>query len=321
MNPTRMLVAAFAASMITACATTPKGFTDAQINDFRNRGLSVESISGAKSVKVSTKGGAVAAGVIGAVAGAAVGSNPGEVSAKGLQEAQELGAATGALVAVGVDAALAQTRGIAAPVSGFAAALAREQEERSIPVGVGAYQVSVNQRRWELHFDSLFGKDNYVLSYELRMKVKDTAGKSVLTTTCSGVSEKAALDVWRADDSSKVKAAALQYADRCAKHLLGEMGLGAPPSSPRKPSREVDGRDSLSAAIYPEATSYYFDIPAANNPVSNLIIRAAAEQATWVKELADLMVIGSRKPIYLVVGSANDGVARAAVAKATSPQI
>lgn len=227
MNSTRMLTAAFAASMITACATTPKGFTDTQINDFRNRGLRVESVSSAKSVKVSTKGGAVAAGVIGAVAGAAVGSNPGEVSAKGLQEAQELGAATGALVAVGVDAALAQTRGIAAPLSGFAEALARQQEEHAIPVGVGAYQVSVDQRRWELHFDSLFGKDNYVLSYELRIKVKDAQGKSVLTTTCSGSSDKQALDTWRADQDARIRSSAQEYADTCVGELLGQMGLVA----------------------------------------------------------------------------------------------
>lgn len=222
-----MLITAFAASMITACATPPKGFTDTQISDFRNRGLSVGSVSGAKSVKVSTKGGAIAAGVIGAVAGAAVGSNPGDVSARGLQEAQELGVATGTLVAVGVDAALAQTRGIAAPVSGFAAALVRAQEQHSIPVGVGAYQVSVDQRRWELHFDSLFGKDNYVLSYELRMKVKDAQGKFILTTTCSGESDKQALETWRADEDAKIRSSAQQYADACAKELLGQMGLVA----------------------------------------------------------------------------------------------
>jgi len=227
MNLTRMLSTTLAGCLIAACASSPKGFTDSQINDFRTRGLRVESVSGAQSVRVSTKGGALASGVIGAVAGAAVGSNPGEVSAQGLQEARELGSATAGVVSDGLDAALAHTRGVAAPVAGFAASLAREQEARAIVVGAKAYNVAIKQRRWELHFDSLFGKDNYVLSYEMRMEVEDAEGESVLATTCSGTSEKDALDTWRADDNAKIKSSALHYADECARHLLAEMGLVA----------------------------------------------------------------------------------------------
>lgn len=81
-------------------------------------------------------------------------------------------------------------------------------------------------------------------------------------------------------------------------------------------TKEASERAKLSASIWPVSKSYYLEIPAANNPLSNLMIRAAVGQAPWVQELADLMEVGSRETIYLVVGSANDGVARAALAKA-----
>lgn len=100
----------------------------------------------------------------------------------------------------------------------------------------------------------------------------------------------------------------------CYAALISIFFISIAEASPQ-PNQEI--RANLAMSAFPEAKkTYYFDVPAANNILSNLMIRAAAGEAPWVQTLADLMEVGSHQPMYLVVGSANEGVARTAVSKA-----
>ncbi|GLQ52711.1 hypothetical protein GCM10010872_41600 [Dyella flava] len=74
---------------------------------------------------------------------------------------------------------------------------------------------------------------------------------------------------------------------------------------------------ALAAKAFPGHQEYlYIDVPAADNGVSNLMMRAVIGEAAWMEQLTDAMASGANAPIYLVVGGRDNGVAYSAVKKA-----
>ena len=76
-------------------------------------------------------------------------------------------------------------------------------------------------------------------------------------------------------------------------------------------------RAALAAKAFPAQQRFlYFDVPASDNGVSNLMMRAVIGEAAWMKQLTDTMARGASTPTYLVVGSRDNGVAYSAMKKA-----
>jgi hypothetical protein len=72
----------------------------------------------------------------------------------------------------------------------------------------------------------MFGSDNYRLHWQLSASVRDNANKVVMTSVCQGDGDaKQALDAWKADDYAKVKDAARQVGETCARQFMGDIGL------------------------------------------------------------------------------------------------
>lgn len=85
----------------------------------------------------------------------------------------------------------------------------------------------------------------------------------------------------------------------------------------RQTTDEPSKRTALAATAFPEQRRYqYIDIPAADNGLSNLMVRAVIGEAAWMEQLTTAMARGANAPTYLVVGSHDNGVAYSAVKKA-----
>ena len=215
-----------AASLLCACATGPgKGVDAEQIGRFRDQGLTIGKVKAAQAVQVKTKGQAIGSAVIGSVVGSVAASNPSSISPQGMQQAAEFGATAGAVTQRAIAGIGQAVKQVDTPANAMVATITRELDE--LPAAASpAYRIDIHQTVWVLDFDSLFGKDNYRLHWELRARVLDAQDKVVASSQCKGDGdEKQALDSWKADDYAKVKAAALAIGERCAGQFLSDIGL------------------------------------------------------------------------------------------------
>ena len=87
------------------------------------------------------------------------------------------------------------------------------------------------------------------------------------------------------------------------------IGLFGPPSAAAQSTIGQRGewalQDQPSGAIY-------VDIPSTGSTVANWMLGAVAGQATWMDQLTRVMAMGAERPVYLIVGGEDHGVARKA---------
>jgi hypothetical protein len=211
---------------LSACASQPTGVSVDQAAKFREQGLTVGEVKGASSVAVKTKGQAIGSAVLSTAMASAFASTPTSMSAQGLREAQEAGSSAGyltqrTLAAIGNNVEQAQTPGMA-----MAASIHRSLSALPSHPDSAAYHIEIKQTLWLLSYDSMFGADNYRLHWQLNARVLDGANDVVTTSACTGDGDvKQALDTWKADDYAKVKDAARDVGEACARQFLGDIGL------------------------------------------------------------------------------------------------
>lgn len=211
---------------LAGCATQPTGVSVDQIAKIREQGLAIGDVKAAPSVALKTKGQAIGSMVLSTVAASVVASNPSSISPQGMQEAQQAGMAAGSvtqstLAAIGNQVSQTQTPGAA-----MAAAINESLSRINLRSDGAAYHVDIKQTTWLLSYDSMFGSDNYRLHWQLNASVRDHANKVVMTSVCQGDGDtKQALDAWKADDYAKVKDAARQVGETCARQFMGDIGL------------------------------------------------------------------------------------------------
>lgn len=226
MFETRIAVIAVSSMLVAGCAIQPKGISDSHMALIRERGLVVDSVKGASSVQVKTKGMAIGGAVLGTVAGSVVGSNPASMSAQGIGEAQQLGMQTSAMVQRGISDATGHVGQERTPALVMRDAIGEQLSALGVSRDARSFRVNIQQSLWQLSYDSMFGGDNYRLHYEMESSVIGQDGKAVMRSICRGDGEeKKSLDAWRADDYAKVKLVAEEIGASCAKKLLMDVGL------------------------------------------------------------------------------------------------
>jgi hypothetical protein len=213
-------------AVLTGCATQPSGVSDDQVAKFREQGLTVGHVNGGSAVALKTKGKAVGAFMLSTLAASAVASNPASITPQGMQDAQELGRATGDLVQRGVTAIGNNVHQTETPAAAMAAALTHSLSESGMRTDGAAYHIDIKQTQWLLSYDSMFGSDNYRLHWQLDASVRNSADKVVTASVCRGDDDtKQALDTWKANDYAQVKEVARRVGETCAKQLLNDVGL------------------------------------------------------------------------------------------------
>jgi hypothetical protein len=214
------------AMTLAGCATQPTGVSLDQVTKIREQGLAIGDVKGASSVALKTKGQAIGSMVLSTVAASVVASNPSSISPQGLQEAQEAGMAAGDVTRRTLDAIGNHVSQTQTPSAAMAAAINDSLSKMNMRSDNAAYHVDIKQTTWLLSYDSMFGSDNYRLHWQLSASVRDNANKVVMTSVCQGDGDaKQALDAWKADDYAKVKDAARQVGETCARQFMGDIGL------------------------------------------------------------------------------------------------
>jgi outer membrane lipoprotein SlyB len=210
---------------VAGCATQPAGVTTEQSKAFVAQGMAIGKLDGAGSVRVKTKGQAVAGAVIGAVAGS-LASSPTSMTAQGLQQGQEAGMVANSVAQTTVNDATGHVRQDQTPAEFMADYLKQAFGKLSMPADKPVYHVDIQQATWLLDYDSLFGSDNYRLHWQLTAKVVDANGDTVTRSQCQGEGDtKQSLDSWKAGDYAQVKKVAGEVGIRCAKQFLGDIGV------------------------------------------------------------------------------------------------
>jgi hypothetical protein len=92
------------------------------------------------------------------------------------------------------------------------------------------------------------------------------------------------------------------------------LGLMSCASVKQPTSDQGSQRATFAAKVFPEQKKFlYIDVPAADNGVSNLMMRAFMGDAISTKQLMSVMARGASTPTYVVVGSQDNGVAYSAL--------
>ncbi|GAB2589974.1 hypothetical protein ISP15_17950 [Dyella jejuensis] len=82
----------------------------------------------------------------------------------------------------------------------------------------------------------------------------------------------------------------------------------------RPGSDQRSDRLALAAKAFPAQKNFlYVDVPAADNGVSNLMVRAFAGDSATTQHLTSIISRGAIAPTYVVVGSQSNGVAYSTV--------
>ncbi len=217
----KMGMAAMAVVLVAGCATQPKGISDSQIAQIRERGLVVHEVKGASAVQVKSKGMAIGGMVVGSVAGSLAGGG-----ASSIAEAQEIGAQTNALVQRGAAGIRTHAAEGQTPALEMGKAIDGKLGKLGVTGGANAYRVEIKQVLWLLSYDSMFGSDNYRLHYNLETAVLGDDGKAIGRSSCQGDGvDKRSLDAWREEDGEKIKAFAREIGEVCARQMLSDIGL------------------------------------------------------------------------------------------------